>query len=447
MADGVLLYGSASFNSKDYDDIDLLLIDKRFSYVSKLNIHFESNNFSVIKIPSNDIFNLLAQDFKESVYKNIFETGFIIRDDLKILKVVKQYICEDYPDTSDVLYYSRIKTIYKINECIAMLKKKLPSIEEYLTFNSCINFLIDFIILQDEKTHFSSFKHKSRYLHKYHTVFAIKITEIITVYKNNSKNGLVSLQIFLENLGIPKSLEYANDFLIDRLHGSGVQVLFFPKLFKDKINTNFYNGIKEINIPYYTFYIDENNIEESGTYFIFETHNYDAVSAIRKILSDNFTVELFFFPYNFSFNNEIKFGINHTVCQQLFFKIQPIVDNIIENGNHLTFIEFMIKEMHVDIDDIYNFYFYRTINNDHNLTLEEISNKQKKCKMPFKSIFEEILQEKKVYKINFDFQILKKIPRYFLLQTLDRTLSMLFLKDSIKVQIVKKLRNQYYENV
>ncbi|WP_449400670.1 hypothetical protein [Chryseobacterium wanjuense] len=368
--------GSASFSQQGYEDIDLLIIDEKFSYVAKENFYYDQQQFGIIKIPHYDIFNILAQDFKNGIYKNIIESGFIIKDELKILKNVKQYICKDYPDNGAVIRFNINSTVFKVNQCFNSLKTNTPIIESYLNLTNCINYIIDFIILLDGKIHFKSTKHKTRYLYKYHPQYAVKIAGIIEVLKNK-RIALLQIEELWKLLAIPRELKYNNDYLDEHFSESDPLIFYIPDTDPKEIKI-----IKEIvnqhSLLYYIFYIDENSIEETGTYIFVSGKVKDGIASIRNRLKEYLGERKIFFPYNFSFNNEIKFGAFYLLLEELFIEIQPII-NRIEGDEEKTakFVNTMIKYITLTFEEICSFYFYKTINNFHNLTFKEIANKEK----------------------------------------------------------------------
>lgn len=434
---GVMLFGSASFSTDNHTDIDLLVVDEKFSYVSKTSIQFQNQLYSVIKIPAHDIFNILAKDFNKGIYKEIFETGFILKDEIKILQIVKQYICKDYPDNKDVIRYKISNRIFKINECIDSLKNNLPLLEEYLGVANCINFIIDFILLKDGKYNFLTSKHKSRYLHQYHLEYAIKINKIIKESRNK-KEKLLGLENLRNILDIPAIHEYNNDYLIDNLGDLSTLVFYIPEIECDELLQN----VPLDNLAYYTFFIDTNNIEDRGFYLIVDSKYSNDIKILGDKLRGLLVGKKVFFPYNFSFNHQIKFGSNFSKCQKFFISIQPIIKGIrYDKSESLKFIKYLIKNISLTLEEIAIYYFYKTVNNDHSRTIDEIAKKEKEFIMRLKKT-RKLSFENTENQYNIDFNFLQnQMPKYIRLQVFDYVLSMFFLKDSEKVHIIELIRN------
>ncbi|REC60473.1 hypothetical protein DRF65_20635 [Chryseobacterium pennae] len=445
---GVLLFGSASLSQQNFEDIDLLIIDEKFSYVAKENFYYDRQQFGIIKIPLNDIFNILAHDFKNGIYKHIFETGFIIKDELKILKNVKQYICKDYPDNCTIIRFNINSTIFKINQCFNSLKGATPLIESYLNLSDCINYIIDFIILLDGKIHFKSTKHKTRYLYKYHPQYAVKVAGIVEVIKNK-RITLFRIEELMKLLAIPREFKYNNDFLDEHLSESDPLIFYIPNADPKEIKR-----IKEIlnqhNLIYYIFYIDTNNIEEAGIYIFVSCKIENKIASLRNSLKEYLGERRMFFPYNFSFNNEIKFGAFYSLLEELFIEIQPIINSIEADVEKTAkFINTIIKQINLTFEELSSYYFYKTINNFHNLTFKEIADKEKKYKMTYKNTKDKTIlsADTDLFDLRFDFAALQPVPKFFLLQIIDRILSMFILKDKEKFEIVDSLRNNHFTNV
>ena len=229
-------------------------------------------------------------------------------------------------------------------------------------------------------------------------------------------------------------------------------VLYIPGAFDKDLRNSLWRYLRNLNIPFYSYLIDKNNIEESGFYFIIKNIGLNYFSNIRNKLKDFFHDNLFFFPYSIAFNQEIKFGgcDYYKMAEELFFEIQPTINSIINDySKYIKLILFSINRMNITLNEVNTYYFYKTINNNHNLSLKDIIDKEKTYKMNINNKQENVLlnSDNIKFDIEFDFSVLSKISKYFQIQIFDRVLSMLFLNDAEKRQIIQLLKDQNFANV
>lgn len=447
--DAVLFFGSASIDSKSPQDFDLLIISDKLSYMSKSSYKFKGKNMSTIKIPTYDLFNVLANDYKEGTYKNILETGIIIIDNHKILINLKQFIKNDYPSISESIRFNFVKIIPKINETFELLfNDNFAVIEEYLIFNDLINSIINFQLLLDGYTHIRSIKHKARYLNEYHPIISLKLTSIIeSFYLNEKIKAKSDLKNILIDLNIPSTINYSNDYTLDFKNSE--RLFFLIKDFKSPKEIKvLYQIIKKTypKISFYLYYVDINNVEEEGTYIVFNNNPYlNELNEIKILITVFFKDIIIYFPYNeLYFHPEIKFGgkNNLVLFEKLFIKFQ---NDFFANENIyeaiITFIYKVMKSLKISENKIKDIYFYKNLNIKHNLSyfdiLETKSEKEKKYNARISEITQKInLDEFQQINANLftkkekeQFEI---IPEYFLFQFIDRMISLHFLKDEDK---------------
>ena len=402
---GVLLFGSASFKVKNFQDIDLLIIDEKFSYTSKSSIYYLNDYFNIIKISNYDNFNILAEDYMTGIYRNIFSTGFIIKDEIKLLAFTKEYINKSYPDDYQVVAHNLNNCIYKINEYIRSFNKNLPLIEHFFTFGNLISLIIDFIILQDGKINFVSSKHKLKYLHQFHFNESIIINDIIKKYKKNTEEAFIEIINFIKLLKIPQTDYHCNDYLVENVDNLDSNIIYIACSSDDDFCNNLQLYLTTLDISYYSYWIDKNNIEKAGFYFVIKNLDENCFSKIRNKLENLLSGILFYFPYNLAFRHEIKFG-GHEYCEiteLLLFNIQPIINTIRNNQNkYLRFVLFVIGSMNISLGEIEIYYFYKTINSNHNLSMKDILEKEKTYKMNIEKTQKQILLNKEEIKFNMN---------------------------------------------
>lgn len=447
---GVMLFGSASFNTKNFQDIDLLFVDEKFSFSSKSNVYYLGNQFSIHKISSNDVYNVLAKDYNVGIYKHIFETGFIIKDELKLLMSIKQYASKDYPDNNKVVTHNLNKTIYKINEVTKSLRSKQPLTENFLCFSNLIGYIIDYVILLDGKINFESSKHKSKYLHQYHINEAMILNDIISSYRKNFEEAFERILNFKQLLKIPETTEYSNDYLVDIIDSLDSTTIYVPGAYDKLVLNKIYNLLSNFDVPFYSYWIDENNIEESGLYFILDNTDFNHFSLIRNELKLNLPKTIFFFPYNMLYNQEIKFGGKeaYDLSKELFNILEPVIYSSKDDiKKRMMLVLFCLEKIKITAIEANSYYFYKTVNNQHNLSIIEIIEKEKTFKMNSKYSTFSWINYKIEIDLEFDFLTFNKISKYFRLQIFDRILSMMFLTDNEKRQTIQMLIDQNSTNV
>jgi hypothetical protein len=446
--DGVLLFGSA-IRSDIYEDIDLLILYDKFSYFSKETIPYKNSSFSIIKVPSHEIFNLLADDFKDGIYRNIIDSGIILKDSYNTLKVLKQYILNKYPDNYMVIRYSFNKLIPEINKSLKVFSKDKSFLEEYSLFNKIISLLADFQLLKDGKINFTkSEKQKYRYLFENHPFFYLELQNLVINYNTNSKKrSIIKLNIIVEKLTIPQSDHFTNDFQSDYIDFT--RIVFFIKTYKrfpqikELIRMLFVTFPKE---SFYSYYTDENNIEESGIYIVFKNLT-DKLLAVRikNIISEYFDKSTaIYFPYNELFYHpEIKFHgkENLSIIESVLIEFQSELfhSNFSISEIIIPMINYLLMTLEIDVRKMKDFYFCKTLNNSHQYNYNEVqkitANEYFNYEALISSMFKnkEFIAIKNIYSIDtISLSKLKNIPKYFLLQFIDRFLSLHFLKDEEK---------------
>lgn len=313
--------------------------------------------------------------------------------------------------------------------------------------------LLDFLILKDGRTNFTSAKHKSQYLRQYHLAFVLIMNETIELYKKNSKKAISKIISLAYSHGVPFVTKYSSDYFIDNIKDLTSFVLFIPELSDKQDYEKLYKKIVTFNVQFYSYWIDKNNIEKSGFYFILKGVETALFLEIKEQLLKLLNGKAVFFPYNIAFSQEIKFGgyINYEISEKLFISIQVLINSIRNNPKqYQIFIHYIINNLSISFEEIYTYYFYKTINksnisNTVNLKSKKSLNKDEVNKITnFSEIFNSFQIDSRD---DVNFRLFDDVPKYFLIQIIDRILSMLLLKDIEKIQIMHLLRTQNFTNV
>ena len=452
----ILLFGSAAKKTIEYQDIDLLILDHINSYTSKSTIIHNNIKFSIIKVFSYDLFDIIAEDYQKGIYRNIFETGYIIKDETKVLSLAKNYVCKNYPNNNDAVLFNINRCVFRINESIHGLKVNNETIETFLLFSDLVNLLLDFLILKDGRTNFTSAKHKSQYLRQYHLAFVLLMNETIELYKKSPKKAISKIISLAYSHGVPFVTKYSSDYFIENIKDLTSFVLFIPDLSDKQDYEKLYKKIVTFNVQFYSYWIDKNNIEKSGFYFILKDVETVLFLEIKEQLLKLLNGKPVFFPYNIAFSQEIKFGgyTNYEISEKLFISIQVLINSIRHNPKQYQFfILCIINNLSISFEEVYTYYFYKTINKS-NIISNTVDSKSKKkfnkdeankitnCSEIFNSFQIDSRDD-----VNFNFRLFDAVPKYFLIQIIDRILSMLLLKDIEKIQIMHLLRTQNFTNV
>ena len=100
------------------------------------------------------------------------------------------------------------------------------------------------------------------------TRFDKLMNETIELYKKNSKKAISKIISLAYSHGVPFVTKYSSDYFIDNIKDLTSFVLFIPELSDKQDYEKLYKKIVTFNVQFYSYWIDKNNIEKSGFYFI-----------------------------------------------------------------------------------------------------------------------------------------------------------------------------------
>ena len=182
--ESAVLFGSYIDNPSKANDIDLLLMSKKFLYSSKESLIFENHKINVIKFNISEVFAILAKHFQQGdFYKLVFTKGVLIKDDFKDAQFIKNYINTSYPNKDkDIIALGLNESLFKLSEYIDILKKKVSSIEFYSIVALIISHLMDWFLFTNKITYIlKSEKYKSRFFDNKFPIESSRLMNLIKV--------------------------------------------------------------------------------------------------------------------------------------------------------------------------------------------------------------------------------------------------------------------------
>lgn len=449
--EGCLWFGSSTETEEDFYDIDLLLFSYSFSYVSKAS-YTQKNKINLTKVPLHGLMDLLAEDFKDGIYKNIFKNGIILVDEAGLLKFVKNFVVHNYPSQKNVVKFHLSNTTKQIVENYYSLKNKQSAyVEKALAINQIIQLLAKFQILLDGVTHIQSSKHIGRYIKNNHPQLSCSLTDCLnTFYSNGIPEGIESVTNLIEGLNIPHVTNCSNDYILDLFENGWIYYYVNKNINLDEavyIRKRIYKILNKNS--FYLYSIDYNNIEEMGMYLALNAEQYDnnKVKELKELLEEIFSGKLIYVPYNLFFNQDIKFGgkdnlffINNFLQKlEYLIKTRPCTLNQI-----IEFVVEVVSNTNLNREKISFFFLSKVFNNQHNTSFADVNCQKENVMKEHMKIKNELAPElntiSSLKKHQFlslqDYEILRKMPNLIVLNFIDRALSMYFIDDSKKLTII-----------
>lgn len=367
--ESAVLFGSYINNPSNANDIDLLLLSKKFMYSSKESFIYENYKINIIKLNISEVFSILAKHYQQGdFYKLIFKKGIIIKDDFKDVQFIKNYINNSYPNKDkDLIALGLNESLFKLSEYIDTLKKKVSSIEFYSIVALIISHLMDWFLYTNHITYIlKSEKYKSRFFDNKFPIESIKLMNLIKVsYKNDQTKFFQELQLIINEFKIPTKEKYSNDLIFDDYSQTSL-ILYIEKLLDFSEIKQLIDKIKFENkeVQFYIYQVDQDNQEKEGCYFVFNNNNLEFENSKLKwihFFQKLFSNEQYIFPYNNIFcYPEIKFiGKENLqlVTQLLTEYINTMHNSKLTKETYLvSYINEYILEYNIKIDDIYNYY-------------------------------------------------------------------------------------------
>lgn len=456
--ESVVLFGSYIDNPNKANDIDLLLISKNFLYSIKESFVFENKKINVIKLNITEVFAILAKHYQQGdFYRLVFTRGVIIKDELKDIQFVKNYINNSYPKKDAIIIASSLnKCIYKITESIEILINPLPLTAYFTIYSTVIFNLIDWVLLSNHIHNVKADnKYKSLFFKKNFPKENSKIEKLILIaHKNNQKKFLTELDYLINELSIPIKTKHSNNLIFDDYSQSHL-IVYIEKLFDFNEIKQLIDRIKFENneLQFYIYQVDEDNQEELGCYIVIDNSNLEIDNNKLKWITffqNLFSKQQYTFPYNNIFcYSEIKFiGKENLkfVTQLLTNYINIIHNNEFEKEPYfLRCITEYVLKYNLNIDDIYNYYLGKL--NAKTRSSNYLTQNQKTTENKFISaneINEKGLIQlfKKPVKLNFNiyFPIFNDVPIWFHYQVIDLIISTILKNDFQKLFYIHCLK-------
>ncbi|OAZ04690.1 nucleotidyltransferase domain-containing protein [Flavobacterium succinicans] len=456
--ESVVLFGSYIDNPNKANDIDLLLISKNFLYSIKESFIFEDKKINVIKLNITEVFAILAKHYQQGdFYKLVFTRGVIIKDKLKDVQFVKNYINNSYPKKDAIIIANGLNECqYKIAESIEVLCNPLTLTAYFTIYSTVIFNIIDWVLLTNNIHNVKADnKYKSLFFKKQFPNENSKIENLILVaQENNQKIFLKELEYLTKELNIPIKEKYSNDLIFDDYSQSSL-ILYIEKLFDFNEIQQLIDKIKFENneLQFYIYQVDEDNQEEAGCYIVIDNSNLEIDNNKLKWITffqNLFSNQQYTFPYNNIFcYPEIKFiGKENLklVTQLLTNNCNTIHNNKFTKETYfLRCITEYILKYDIKIDDIYNYYLGKL--NAKTRSSNYLTKNQKTTEIKFTSanqINEKRLLQlfRKTEKLNFNiyFPIFNDVPIWFHFQVIDLIISIILKNDFQKLFYIHCLK-------
>jgi hypothetical protein len=455
--ESVVLFGSYIDNPSKANDIDLLLLSKKFFYSSKESFLFEGMKINVIKFNISEVFSILAKHYQQGdFYKLVFTKGVVIKDKFNDVLFVKKHINSSYPkNDKDIIAFGLNEILFKLNEHIDTLNKPISSIEFYLISAKIISHLMDWVLFTNHTHNLKSEKFKSRFFDKNFPAENSKLLKLIFVaQKNNQKKFLQELEILVSEFNIPLKEKYSNDLIFDDYSQSSL-ILYLESLFNFNEIKQIIDTIKSENkeLQFYIYQVDEDNQEKKGCYIVFDNNDLEFENNKQKwikFFQKLFSNQQYTFPYNNIFcYPEIKFIGKHNlklVIQLLTNCTDTINRNQLSKESFLLdYINEYISKYTIKIEDVYHYYLAKLNSKTHSSNY--LTQNQKTTELKFMSanarnekIVIQHLREVNKNNFNVNFPIFENVPIWFHIQVIDMLISIINKTDFEKLFYINCLK-------
>lgn len=455
--EGAILFGSYVDNPITANDIDLLLVSKKFSYASKESFFYENIKINTIKINISDVFNILAKHFQQGdFYKLVFSNGIILVDKCKDLQFVRRYIVKSYPSQKkEILSFVLNETCYNLCEYKGFLSTVISELEFYAIISKIVSTLMDYFFFSNGIYHLKSEKIKSRYFDRKFPVESKKILKLIEISnQNKQKECLVELESFLHEYHIPLENKFSNDLTFDDYSQANL-ILYIEHLFTFQELKEILSNIKDENqnIQFYAYQVDEEHQEARGCYLIFDNTKLELEYQKERWLlyfQNIFSKYQYSFPYNNIFcYPEIKYigKKNEKIVNQILTTFTKIIitTNLSKEILLVSLLRPYFLTTEINIEEVYNFYLEKlnskTRSNNY-LTQKKTTTEDTffKANVKNENTLVEILRRTQTIDMNLNFKNIPAVPVWFHFQLIDKLLSVLLKNDFEKLFYIHCLK-------
>ncbi|MCJ8153285.1 hypothetical protein MKJ01_05860 [Chryseobacterium sp. SSA4.19] len=463
LLEGCILFGSYKDDCNHANDIDLLLISRKFSFSATESFVFNGLPFNTIKINSTEVLNIVAKQFRQGNFlSHAFKTGIVIRDETKELSHIRKFVLSNVPDSAaDVIRFDLSEIRFKIKDYMEpIIKAKTLTNKNFLQASRIVSLFIDFFLL-DKGIYLKTEKSKNKIFFQEFPIQTIEVSKLIDALR--SKN-FIEFKTNVDWLNSKYSVfidkKYSNNFILDDYTQDWV-FCFVESTFKFGEITEIIIKIKKYqpNAEFYVYQADDENQEKKGCYIVFD--NSRCLIDFKKkewieFLQILFKDHSFTFPYNNIFCcAEIKFmgSSNEHIVNQFMLSLT----NAIHCNKYLSKEEFIFKivtsffnSSAFTYNDLYNFYLIKMdgkakTSNFLNSNIQKIGDKFIKANQ---SIEETLLQSFTLSQAELmDFSALEKINPIVHLQIIDRMLSIFLSKDYEKLYYIYAITLKFNEKI
>ncbi len=448
----MLFFGSSLKHKGISNDLDLLLIDENIQYVSRQTIFYREKYVSVIKLPYYQLISILSEDYEDGILRNIFESGYIVKDSNRMLTISKNLIKNHYPERDQLIRKETLNCINKIQDLrIGLENEHRSKFEKYIILNELISNLMKFMALNDGKLHLKDGKHLVRYLEKFHP-FHCKILNDYTekIIGPLTESNINEFGNVLNIFGIPIVNSYSNEN-IESIYFLGETITLFIENFHDfNQAVELYWVLVQKYRPdkIYFYNIGINYIENEGTYFVVSGLKEADINSIRAGILKQFHQYKVYFPYNpLLAKNVIKSGGrgNLEIFEKVFETFQHEVIHLTEvycEEHILLICDFLENFEHLSVK-IQDFLINKRLELELSGDPLALNVKKKQIELDLRNHIENYLRKydlkvlhnrdrKKLFSEG-QLEAILKIDDIFLLQFIDRIFSLRFIKENEKI--------------
>jgi len=460
LIEGCILFGSYINTPKKANDIDLLLVDNKFSFSNKESFKYKGKLYNTIKVNPNEILNIVSKQYQQkNLFYHIIRSGIVIKDNKKNLFNIKNFIVEIPPEQEEIMIETFKEICKEIHDLILVIKNEDDFVGYQLTAGQLIARMIDALLLSKGTFYLTNVKNTTRFLKENFPTEYVTIKDLTSTLVSKNKPLFVEQLVkVVEQFNFPILEKYCSYTISDDFSHAQlclhIEKTFSYKELKPIIN--FFN-----NSPYFPeFYVyqsDLENKEKEGCYFIFNNQNREIIDNREKIvqsINDILKGHSFLFPYNniYCYPN-IKFGNkeNALIVDKLLFDIVKLINNnydVLKENFIYSFIMQLSEEANFKIQIIEDYYMmkldrsaknssYFFNNQEANRDKLLISNEKNRDKLA--SVFES--------EIKYDLNGISKIAVMIQLQVVDRVLSIFLNKDYQRLFYVACIKNKKNEKI
>lgn len=304
-APNILLFGS-SIHSKEFNDIDLLILSPDVSTFTREFFTYENLCYEVLIIPKNKIYSVIELDKEYGIYISIIDNGKIIKDKNGKLREIKTLIKNRQLKSSLLLRKYNLE--YDLKQSFNYLRLAKTIEHKEIVFNTIIDNIIDLKLLEQGITSAKKTHHKLKKITEIDPNFLSELLSIKKKYLHDLlwNNLIASLDAIIPIHSILKLSFYSNKYILNETYDN--ELVVHVNLKKLSENNNFLETIvpllNSLSIQDYYFFEIKNpsiTLLEKGFYIVVsgdKTELKKIVLLLNQILNKSkFSNVAFTYPY------------------------------------------------------------------------------------------------------------------------------------------------------